>query len=343
MINKYLKLYSILLSILGISTFCNPNSDRIQPDISTIADPQPTLRLEQELYKIPEGKTDKGLKSLEKLYPDLMPFYYYVVMNISDTQRAHVINVLDEFIHHPVMVELNDTIQLAFKDFDKYEKELFLMLKNYQYYFPEQPAPQLLTYTSQFGPKGFKFNSYLGIGLDLYLGVNYKYYASMEFPNYFVKRLQPKYLATDAAFNLIQDLREEPLERGASLLDMMVHYGKIYYIASLLLPKKDLKDFFYYTEEDWTWCEDNEKEIWSFFIDGEWLYANQYIKYSKFIEDAPTTMGMPQGAPDRVGRWVGYQIVKRFMERIPEVTPADLINITSGQEVLVQSKYKPYR
>ncbi|HZH68276.1 MAG TPA: hypothetical protein VFD65_03675, partial [Chitinophagales bacterium] len=148
MISKYLKLYLILLSILGISTFCNPNSDRIQPDISTIADPQPTLRLEQELYKIPEGKTDKGLKSLEKLYPDLMPFYYYVVMNISDTQRTHVINVLDEFIHHPVMVELNDTIQLAFKDFDKYEKELFLMLKNYQYYFPEQPAPQLLTYTS---------------------------------------------------------------------------------------------------------------------------------------------------------------------------------------------------
>lgn len=343
MISKYLKLYSILLSILAISTFCNPSNDRTQPDISGIDEPIPTLRLEQELYDIPVGETKKGLKSLEMQYPELMYFYYHAVLNISDTQQAHIVNVMDEFIHHPQMIHLNDTIQLAFKDFKKHEKELFLLIKNYQYYFPQLPAPQLVTFTSQFGPKSFSYPPYLGVGLDLYLGGDFKYYASLEFPNYFIKRLDPKYIATDAAFNIIQDMREEPLERGAMLLDMMVHYGKIYYIASLLLPKKEMSDFFYYSEDDWNWCKDNEKEIWSFFIDGDWLYTKQYIKYAKFIEDGPTTMGMPQGAPDRVGRWVGYQIVKRFMEKNPDVSPTDLMNITNGQEVLVSSKYKPYK
>jgi uncharacterized protein YjaZ len=71
------------------------------------------------------------------------------------------------------------------------------------------------------------------------------------------------------------------------------------------------------------------------------LYAKQFMDYRKFIEDGPTTMGMPQGAPDRVGRWVGYQIVKKFMKEKPNMTFQDLIKIESGQEILTASKYKP--
>ena len=85
----------------------------------------------------------------------------------------------------------------------------------------------------------------------------------------------------------------------------------------------------------------NEKEIWAFFIDGEGLYKNQLMDYRKFIDDAPTTMGMPQGAPDRVGKWMGYQIVKKFMKENPDMSFQELINIESGQEVLKASKYKP--
>lgn len=338
---KYLKIYSILLSFFILTNSCISRNDRIQPDISQIEEPLPAIRLEQELYSIPVGETSQGLLELQDKYPELMDFYLHAVMAIQDTQRAYIHAVMDEFIHHPQMTELNDTIQLAFKNFSKFEKELNLLQKNYQYYFPELPAPQLVTYTSQFGPKSFYYAPYLGVGLDLYLGEDYQYYQSMEFPNYFIQRLQPKYLATDAAFNIIQDIQEEPLKRGATLLDMMIYYGKIYYIASMLLPQKDIQDFFYYTSEDWDWCTTNEKEIWSFFIDGEWLYAKQYNNYAKFIEDGPTTMGMPQGAPDRVGRWVGYQIVKKYMERNPETHLSELFEIESGQKVLELSKYKP--
>ncbi len=345
MISKYLKLLSILLCLIIISIQCNSSGKRSQPDISKISDPAPAIRLEQELYRIPAGKTREGITALEKKYPELMDFFIRGVMNINDTSpdRNYAMNVLDEYLHHPQMIQLNDTIQLVFKDFSRYEKELAILIKNYRYYFPELPAPQLVTYTSQFGPKSFYFSPYLGVGLDLYLGKDYPYYASMGFPDFFIKRFESKYIATDAAFNIVQDLKADPLKRGAMLLDMMVHYGKIYYIASYLLPEKNIQDFFYYSDEDWKWCIDNEKEIWSFFIDGDWLYAKQLVNYSKFIEDAPTTMGMPQGAPDRVARWVGYQIVKKYMEEFPKTTFSDLMNMESGQKIMTDSKYKPFK
>ena len=343
--SKYLKLLPILLSIVILSNSCQHQEERRQPNISKVKSPKQTIRLEQELYKIPAGETRQGLLQIEKKYPELLSLFLKGIMNINDTSKNqnYTMKVMDEYLHHPQMIALNDTIQLVFKNFNTIEKELDLLIQNYAYYFPQNPRIQLFTYTSQFGPRAFFYPPYLGIGLDLYLGKDYKYYASMGFPNFFIQRLEKKYIATDAAFILVQDMKDEPLKRGATLLDMMIYYGKIYYVASMLLPERKLADFFYYTDQNWKWCKDNEKQIWSFFIDGDWLYDNSYLNYSKFIEDAPTTLGMPAGAPDRVGRWTGYQIVKKYMEKYPKTSLTELINLTSGQEILTKSGYKPFK
>lgn len=340
---KYLKLIPIVFIIIAITVKCNSSDSRNQPDISKISEPIPTLRLEQELYKIPVGATKEGIDTWIENDSLLMEIFIKGIMNISDTSKnlEYTYASMSEYLHHPEMINLNDTIQDIFKDFKKYEEELHLLMKNFKYYFPSEPDIKLFTYTSGFGPRSIYYSPYLGVGLDLYLGTDYKYYSSMGFPNFFIERLKPENIAIDAAINIIQSMREEPLKRGASLLDMMIYHGKIQYIASYLLPKRKIEDFLYYSKEDWQWCVDNEKEIWSFFLEGEWIFNKQYINYSKFIEDAPTTMGMPAGSPDRVGRWVGYQIVEKYMKQYPNTTFQELLDITSGQEILTKSKYKP--
>lgn len=343
MTRKYPKLLLILISISCFVVQCNTSEERNQPDISKIPSVSPTIRLEQELYKISKNETKEGLEVLQAKYPQLMDYYLLAVMNIEDTTKSQteMLRTMDEFIHHPFMVNMYDTIQIVYKDFSKYEKDLHLAIQNFEYYFPKNKPIQLVTFTAGIGPRNFYDPPYLGIGLDLYLGKDYPYYPSQGLPDFLINRFIPKYIATDAAVSLVTAEIVDPLKRGSQLLDMMVYYGKLYYIASYLLPKKPIEDFFNYTKEDWKWCETNKKEIWSFFIDGEFLYAKQFMDYRKFIEDGPTTTGMPQGAPDRVGRWVGYQIVKKFMKEKPNMTFQDLIKIESGQELLTASKYKP--
>jgi len=52
---------------------------------------------------------------------------------------------------------------------------------------------------------------------------------------------------------------------------------------------------------------------------------------------------MPPEAPGRTANWIGWKIVKAYMNRHPEVTPADLLNIKESQKILDGSRYKPRR
>jgi hypothetical protein len=342
---KYLKIISYLILMGAFLNACTQNNEqRPRPDVSQIEIDTSIIRWEQEMFSIPQGAVLEGLTAMSQKYPSLYPFFINILVGISDSANgiSRYSTFMEAFIHDTHMRELNNDVAQKFYSFEPYKTELQQAFRHYSYYFPAMPKPNLMTFISQFGPKTFFYENTLGIGLDLYLGQDYKYYPSLDFPNYMLPRLSEEYLVTDAIYTLCSDMIEDPYaKRAYQLLDVMVYYGKIYYIASHLLPEKHIRELLYYSEDDWNWCLDNEKEIWSFFIEGEWLYTSQYGQFRKFVEDGPTTYGMPQGAPDRVGRWTGYRIVRNFMEAHPEISLEQLAAIDKGQEILSGSRYKP--
>ncbi|MEO6166441.1 MAG: hypothetical protein ABIO46_14260, partial [Chitinophagales bacterium] len=94
---------------------------------------------------------------------------------------------------------------------------------------------------------------------------------------------------------------------------------------------------------DITWCNNNEAEIWKFFIEHKLLYNPDPLEFSKFVTEGPSTSGMPTEAPGNIGSWVGWRIVTAYMKRNPAVTPALLMNEADAQKILTESKYKPTR
>jgi hypothetical protein len=341
---KYLKIYSLLTVLTVFMVSCSEeDAPRPKPDVSKVEIDKTLIRFEQEMFSIPADSIEQGLTALAIKYPELYPFFINVIMSIPDSASgvARYAPLMREIIHYKDMRELYDSTQVLYGDFSPYAKEFHQAFRYYGHYFPENPKPKLMTFIAQFGPRTFYYDNTLGIGVDMYLTEGFKYYPSFDFPNFFLKRLNPQNIVPDGVFTIVQDMVEDPMKRGSRLLDMMVYYGKIYYISSLLLPEMPVEKLFYYTDENWQWCKDNEKEIWSFYIDGEWLYHTQFNDYRKFLDDAPTTYGMPQGAPDRVGRWTGYRIVQQFMKENPETTLQELIAMKDGQKILKMSGYKP--
>ena len=83
--------------------------------------------------------------------------------------------------------------------------------------------------------------------------------------NISVRNLIKKYLAVDVADAFANKL----VPRGAHLtfLDNMIYEGKKLYLAHKLLPKKDLAALLRYSDEKYQWAEDNESEIWRYFIE----------------------------------------------------------------------------
>ncbi len=76
-------------------------------------------------------------------------------------------------------------------------------------------------------------------------------------------------------------------------------------------------------------------------IDNNLLYVKETPEIMKYMGESPFIQGFPEGSPGRVGHWVGWQIVKAYMEKNPSLTLTELMNEKDAQKILNDSKYKP--
>ena len=71
------------------------------------------------------------------------------------------------------------------------------------------------------------------------------------------------------------------------------------------------------------------------------LYSKETASIIKFMGESPFIQGFPEGSPGRVGHYVGWQIVKAYMEKNPNTTIQELMQEQDAQRILTKSKYKP--
>jgi hypothetical protein len=127
-----------------------------------------------------------------------------------------------------------------------------------------------------------------------------------------------------------------------TLLAQMIHNGKIAAFIDAMLPEKPDHLKIDYTPDQLEWCEDNEGEVWAYMRGEELLYKMSKLEYMKYITDAPSTPGMPPEAPGNIGSWLGWQIVKAYMEETG-ATINEVMAERSSQRIFEKSRYKPKR
>jgi uncharacterized protein YjaZ len=125
-----------------------------------------------------------------------------------------------------------------------------------------------------------------------------------------------------------------------TLLENMIYQGKILYFTDAMLPEVDENIKIGYTKTQIEWCTKNEGNLWAFFIQNSLLYNADYYKIRSFVSEAPSTKGL-KDSPPRIAEWIGWQIVKTFMENHKNTTLKELMNENDAQKILNASKYKP--
>jgi uncharacterized protein YjaZ len=122
----------------------------------------------------------------------------------------------------------------------------------------------------------------------------------------------------------------------------MIYYGKELYLKDLLLPEYTDADKMGYTPTQINWCEENESYMWRYFIEKEMLYSDDQKLKNRFINPAPFSkfyLEIDTESPGRVGAWIGWQIVRSYMNN-NEVSLPQLLE-TNAKEIFEKSKYKP--
>ncbi len=337
---------SLLLStFFALLLFANCKTERSRPDISDIQLTTQIERFEVDLFSIDTTQLSSELATLRAKYPDFFALYVEQVMQFAKASDTNTYEKqLRLFTTNKDMRFLYDTTMLCYPNLKKQAQELNQAFKYFKYYFPNKQVPEkVISHISAFGPAAVTYDqSILGINLDLHLGSDFPLYPIDVFPKYMRARLTPDYLSSNAIQALLKaHFENKPPKKR--LIDQMIYEGKILYLTDLLLPDVPDSIKIGYTQAELAWCEASENGIWSFLVENELLYSTKQKEIFLYTSEAPTTKGLPTEAPGRIPIWVGWKIVKEFMDNNPDISPAQLMQITNAQEILKKARYKPRR
>jgi len=360
MVMYYTMTYFMNLKLIFFSLFAltfvfvgcgDDDKDKYIPDVSNIVVDVPIKRFEQDLFNIDSTNMEASLSELEKKHPVFAELFFAQILGSKDPKIApqgHE-TYIKNFVNFPTLRPLYDTTQIVLGDLASTQKEFNQAFQFFKYYFPNQKLPpHITTFISEYTLAGFIYdNNALAVGLDFFLGADYSYQyhnpANPNFSNYLTRAFNKDHLVMKTLMPLIEDASILGNPSGNRLLDMMVHNGKKHYVLSQILPYAPDSIIMEYSQKQMDWVEKNEFQMWTHLATEDLFYSTDNRKIRKLVQYSPHSSGMPPEAPGRTANWLGWQIVKAYMKRLPETTLEELMKIKNPQEILDQSKYKPRR
>lgn len=268
----------------------------------------------------------KDLEKIKKEFPFFFP---------AGNDNSVWLNKMQD----PIWRELYTEVQKKYADIEPVKEELEEVIKHIKYYFPQTKTPKVITVIAEmdYNNKAIYADTLVIISLELYLGKDHKFY---QFPNYLKQNFEQRQIAPDVVSSFTT--RKIPPVLAKDLLSQMIYCGKQLYLKDLLLPKYTEAEKIGYTPEQLLWCQENESYMWRYFIEKELLYSNDQKLIPRFINPAPFSkfyLEIDNESPGRVGAWIGWQIVRSYMNN-NDAGIADLLK-RDAKQIFKQSKYKP--
>ncbi len=195
----------------------------------------------------------------------------------------------------------------------------------------------MVFYTSGFSQRLGYSDTILPIGIDFYLGADFPLYPSY-FYYYQLVDLNKTRLTVDIVYSIIEKKFPYNLNK-TRLLDSMIYRGKLLYLTSVFLPQKPAQDIVGYDKKQWKWARENEKVIWKTMVGEKHLFSADEQLIHDYLTETPFTMPISQDSPGRLGDFIGYQIVKSYMEQNLNIGLKELMQQTDAQKILSQSGY----
>ncbi len=323
---------------------CGHRNDH--PDLSGIAIPEIAIeRFDTAFFALDSNHMAEGLFRLNQEYPYFTGDFVGNILGagpLSDTSRVAFAASRAFLVSY---LAVWDSLKMKYQHLDWLEKELRQGFRSIKYYFPRYPLPaKVLAFIGPFDGPGVAITSNaLAIGLQAYAGRNFPLYLTGKgqdlYPGYISRRFEPEYIEANCMSGLAEDIFPDSSE-NRPLIEQMIIKGRYWWLAGKLMPDAPDSILTGYSQLQLDWCTHNEGGIWGYFLQNTDLYTIDPDIIKNYIGEGPKTLGMPDGAPGNIGAWVGWQIVKKYMEGHSGLQPVELMRIPV-RTLFEDSKYKP--
>jgi len=320
--------------LLGVVMFACGKKNPYEVDLKNVkAVPVKIFRYEEVLF---DGNPYEIRQRVEASKEDFALFLD------TDFEDPQLLQQLFDYVTDPNLKEIYLDVKDAFPNLQWLEKDLEKAFRYYRYYYPEIEQAVVYSYVS-----GLDFeypvkiaDNHIIIGLDLYLGQNYPKYPRVGIPAYISQKMSKEYMVVDV-MKALADEHMRGVAGPRSFLDNMIHAGKTLFFLDLMMPHAHDSLKMNYSLSQLRWCERNQGQVWAYFISNEMLYSTDKLMINKFLGAAPFTSPFSADSPPRVANWIGWQIVRKYMERNKEISIQDLLEDSDAQKILARSAYKP--
>lgn len=333
----------IAIAFLMILMACK--SGKKIPDVSGITIELSSSRFEQDFFQMDTANINAAMDKLLATYGDFATNFVFNILGLPAQPDSSIAvqKGIKQFIvaYKPVY----DSVQKKYPNLSTIQQEVKQGLQFVQYYFPTYKSPkQLVSFVGPIdGYSNVLTNNALVVGLQLYLGKDALFYSDdyirSIYPEYRSRRFEPEYIPVNCMNNIIEDMYPSNY-MNKPMVEQMIEAGKRLYLLDLLLPNISDTLKTGYTKTQLAGCFDNEAAIWNFFLQNDLLFTNEPSITKEYMNDGPKTAALGDASPGFIGQFVGWQIVKKWLDSHEKTTPQQLMQ-TPAKLIFEQAKYKP--
>jgi hypothetical protein len=284
------------------------------------------LPFSAELEKAAEKPlTFDQYKALKQKYGYQLDRWMFVIMGVPpeaqgrDTICAQFFNEI-AMLNKPVFKAIN----AHYKNYPKLNSQIENALARLSHEFPDARKFTVMPYISQFSyyntfADTMKGRNVLGYSAEMFLNDTFSYYqsASDEFPSWLKRYVHTEQLAPALVANYLKS-RYELNHNAKNMVSEAILEGKIWYSMGKLFPDIPPYRLYGYTKEEWKFLEQEEANMWNYFIRENVLFNTNFQQGYKryFVHGEQTTgAGLPDKCPPRIGCYAGLKIVEAYAKK----------------------------
>ena len=225
----------------------------------------------------------------------------------------------------------------VFDSISTLESEIEKIYQNTKLNFPDFVPPKIITLNNgiDYKYKIIDSDSLILLSLDCYLGDDILY---KNIPDHISNKMNPDFIKIDLTELISSRFVAPPNDR--KFITKLIYHGKIIYLMKTI-SRLSSNQLLGYNANQIKWIENNEKNIWKYFIENDLLFSTKSSLDYRFLANAPFSkfgLSIDYESPPMIGKWLGYQIVESYVKN----SNKNLLEILSldNYKLYLKSNYK---
>jgi len=201
---KFKQIYVVFAAIV-LFTACGRSK---KVDVSNIPIDVKIERFDHDFDELRTKPMEPQSMLLIKKYGMFFADYVQRILEAGTIRDTGYFNVLRPVFAGRAYHDVKHDVDSVYPNVEKQEAELTDAFRRIKYYYPKKNMPKVYAFFSGFKAQTVVGQNYVGIGLDMFLGANSRFYPALieTFPHYMYRRFTPAYIAPKVVESIAKEI-----------------------------------------------------------------------------------------------------------------------------------------